>query len=274
MGDPISRRAVLASATTITAGTAGCVASSRNVEESISETIDPDGANALTVSGEAGSVEVVGESRETVALEGRTRAATEDDLEDVSVDVDRSGDTVAVVVDDGTGNGLFSFGPGPVVDLELAVPDSLRVAAVDTGSGSIDVRDVRGPLEADTGSGSIAIENVEGALETDTGSGSQTLEGVEESLTAETGSGSIAAEFDSLADDTSLETGSGSVSLTLPAEADATIEISTGSGTATVRGSGVDRVETNDDVATTVGDGTHAVEIETGSGDVDVIVGS
>lgn len=274
MGNPMSRRVALATATTIIVGTAGCVASSRDVEESISETINPNGATALTVSGEAGSIDVVGESRETVALDGQKRAATEDDLEQITVDVDRSRDTVAVAVVDETTEGPFSFDPGPVVDLELDVPESLRVEAVNAGSGPIDVRNVRGPLEASAGSGSIAIDGVEGPLTTDTGSGSQTLSAVEESLEAEAGSGSITAELESLAGETSIETGSGSVSLTLPESAHAALEIETGSGTAIVRGSGVDRVETDDDVTMTVGDGTHTVAIETGSGDVDVTVGS
>lgn len=275
MIERMSRRTVLANVAAMSlAGLAGCVATSRDYEDSISETIDPDGATGLTVAGESGSIEVSGERRDTVAVDGRKRAATEDGLEEIGLDVDRGDDTIALAVDDETDDRLFSFGAGPVLDLELAVPETLRVEDVRVGSGTIDVRGVRGPLEATAGSGSIEIDGVDGALTTETGSGSQTLAAVEGSLVADGGSGSITAEIQSLEDDSAIETGSGSVAVTLPESVDATLDISTGSGDVSVRGSDVGHIETSDEVELTFGDGTHAVEIETGSGDVEVTVGA
>lgn len=269
-----SRRRLLASATSLVlAGAAGCVASGREVEESISETIELEGATRLTVTSEAGTVDITGEGSDTVSVAGHKRAASEDDLEAIDLEIDRTGDTVALAVDDETADGPLSFSPGPVLDLELDVPESLRVARVQSGAGDINVAGVRGPLEAAAGSGSLEIDGVDGAITTETGSGAQTLSAVEGSLTAEAGSGAVTADVRSLEGDSSIDTGSGSVSLTLPSSVDATLEITTGSGDIVVDGSAVDRAETADVVERTLGDGTHALETETGSGDVEVTVG-
>lgn len=277
MTKPTSRRGLLASAAALVlAGAAGCVASGREFEDSISDTIDLEGATGLTVATEGGTVDIVGESRDTVAVAAHKRAASEDDLEAIGLEIDRNGDTIALAVDDETADGPLSFDPGPVLALELDVPDSLRVERVQTGSGDIDVAGVRGPLEVTAGSGAIAIDGVDGAITTETGSGAQTLSALEGSFTAEAGAGSITADVRSLEGDSSIETGSGAVSLTLPSAVDATLDVSTGSGDVTVEGSAVDHVETDgdDDVDLTLGDGTHALEIETESGVVEVAVGT
>lgn len=274
MSDQISRRTFITSTTTpALAGLAGCVSSSRDHEESIDETIALEGATGLTVDGESGSVDVYDEDRDTIGITGRKQAASEDDLEATELDVDRSGDTIDLAVDDGTADGFFSLRPNPVVDIEIAVPESLHLESVSVGSGTIDVADLSGSIDATAGSGTIEIDGVDGPITTETGSGTQTLESVDGSFDVTAGSGTVTVALDSLEDDSRIEAGSGSVSLTLPEAVDAVLAIDTGSGESTVRGSGVDTVETSDDVERTLGDGTHRIDVSTGSGDVDVTVG-
>jgi len=164
--------------------------------------------------------------------------------------------------------------------------------AVDAGSGDVRVSSAQGTLDLDTGSGNVAVSRSQGDdLRVDTGSGNVDLDGVRvRTLSIDTGSGDVTA--DSLyGDDLKFDTGSGDVRVGVVASATpSSIDIQTGSGTATVAlppgfggnvvldtGSGeidlggiavtVSRLE-NDHIEGRIGTGTGRLHVETGSGDV------
>ena len=99
------------------------------------------------------------------------------------------------------------------ISYEIVVPDTARVRAR-SGSGSVMVGDVAGPVNAGTGSGSIKIGKVNDRVTASTGSGSIFVAGANGSVAATTGSGSVDV----------AQTGAGDV------------EISTGSGGITIHG--------------------------------------
>lgn len=140
-----------------------------------------------------------------------------------------------------------------------------------TGSGSIDASDIAGAFEANTGSGHITLQQTApGSVRVDTGSGGMELHGVDGSLEAKAGSGTIQAEGSPTGAWT-VHTGSGEVNLKLPSNAAFDLDAHTSSGSIsvdqphTVQGS-VGRKE----VRGRVGGGGVPVEVETGSGDIQI----
>ena len=140
-----------------------------------------------------------------------------------------------------------------------------------TGSGSINANDVAGGFDADTGSGRITLEQTApGAVRADTGSGGMELHGVKGSLEAKAGSGTIHAEGEPQGD-WSVHTGSGTVQLKLPSNAAFDLDAHTSSGSiqvdhpVTVQGS-IGRK----DIQGKVRGGGVRVEVETGSGNIEI----
>jgi DUF4097 and DUF4098 domain-containing protein YvlB len=140
-----------------------------------------------------------------------------------------------------------------------------------TGSGSIEANDIAGAFEADSGSGHITLQQTApGSVRVDTGSGGMELRGVRGSLEAKAGSGTIEAEG-SPTGAWNVHTGSGTVNLKLPSDAAFDLDAHTSSGSIsidhphTVQGS-IGRKE----VRGRVGGGGVPVEVETGSGDIQI----
>lgn len=164
---------------------------------------------------------------------------------------------------------------------------------VDTGSGSVVVSMIRGDLNIDTGSGRVEASDVEGDdILIDTGSGSVTLERAKgRSVKLDTGSGSVeASEID--AEDSLIDTGSGSVKLDLVRMGSGRHVIDTGSGGVSVylpqdascriiadTGSGGIDLDipnamltrmSRDHVELSIGGGDGRLEIDTGSGSINI----
>ena len=140
-----------------------------------------------------------------------------------------------------------------------------------TGSGSIDANDIAGAFEGDSGSGHITLQQTApGSVRVDTGSGGMELHGVRGSLEAKAGSGTIQADGNPTGA-WSVHTGSGEVKLKLPSDAAFDLDAHTSSGSISidqphaVQGS-VGRKE----VRGRVGGGGVPVEVETGSGDIQI----
>lgn len=140
-----------------------------------------------------------------------------------------------------------------------------------TGSGSIEANGIAGAFEGDSGSGPITLQQTApGSVRVDTGSGGMELHGVTGSLEAKAGSGNIQADG-SPTGAWSVHTGSGEVKLKLPSDAAFNLDAHTSSGSISVehphavQGS-VGRKE----VRGRVGGGGVPVEVETGSGDIQI----
>jgi len=140
-----------------------------------------------------------------------------------------------------------------------------------TGSGSIDANNIAGAFEANSGSGRITLQQTApGSVRVDTGSGGMELHGVDGSLEAKAGSGTIQADGSPTGAWT-VHTGSGEVNLKLPSNAAFDLDAHTSSGSIsidqphTVQGS-IGRKE----VRGRVGGGGVPVEVETGSGDIQI----
>ncbi len=110
------------------------------------------------------------------------------------------------------------------ISYDVTVPAQTTVYAR-TGSGSIDVGDLSGPVDANTGSGSITVGRVAGAVTAGTGSGGIAVTGAG-SLNARTGSGSIRGS--AVAGALTASSGSGSVHVAQSGKGDVNVSSSSG----------------------------------------------
>lgn len=117
------------------------------------------------------------------------------------------------------------------ISYDLIVPMNTRVRSR-SGSGSVDIASVEGPVEARTGSGRITIGQIAGAVTAETGSGSIEVLGAGGGLSARTGSGSV--EGRDLAGTVQAHTGSGRIRVAYTGPGDG--DFSTGSGGISVVG--------------------------------------
>ena len=164
---------------------------------------------------------------------------------------------------------------------------------VDTGSGDVRASDVSGDVSLDTGSGNVTLGGAQGSrVNLDTGSGSVTAERVTadvlridtgsgevttsqvraSDITIDTGSGNVRLDLVSDVRSLYVDTGSGDVTVTIPAELGAAVDIETGSGDIDLQNVTVRTTRLEKDHLTgEIGDGKGRMKIETGSGGVTLV---
>jgi hypothetical protein len=175
---------------------------------------------------------------------------------------------------------------GVSIEYELTVPATTKLRA-NTGSGSVIVDAVRGPVNAETGSGSVTISKIDDEVRAHTGSGRIELDSIKGGVDAHTGSGSIRGSRITgriVADtgsgsvnveqtgsgDIRAHTGSGGVTVHTPTEAGFELRAHTGSGSITVdrpmtvRGT----IGKHELMAKVGGGGSAMVDVSTGSGSI------
>ena len=152
------------------------------------------------------------------------------------------------------------------ISYELTVPDDTRVRS-SSGSGSLDVDAVRGPVYGRTGSGSVHVGQVAGAVDVSSGSGSIDVLGAGGGLTVSTGSGRIRAM--QVAGTTKASSGSGKIDVEFAAPGDG--EFRTGSGGITVAGArGALQAHAGSGSITVSGTPTRSWAIDTASGGITI----
>jgi DUF4097 and DUF4098 domain-containing protein YvlB len=230
----LSRRGLLASC--IAAGTAalaGCTSGSLEAETTVTREYGGTDVSEITVHGVNGDITIRDAQRETIQLDGKKRAASEEDLGRITLQADQSDDRLSLTVDT-EDSGFLPFGSSPLqMDLTLTVPEGLH-------------------LTAEAMNGDVDIET----------SGA-------ESVTADTANGDItllAAEPIEIRTDTT----NGDISITLPAAAEPAISFDTTNGDTTINGFQADSIESGSAVDRMVGNGTHRVTAISVNGDITI----
>jgi hypothetical protein len=179
------------------------------------------------------------------------------------------------------------------IDYEISVPASAalnvhsgsgeveidhvgRFLAASSGSGTVRAHGIHGPADLQTGSGDIELQaDGVGDVKAKTGSGSIRISGLNGSLSAKTGSGDIEASGQ-LQGEGNLSSGSGSVRLHLTPDARFNLEASTGSGDIRIHFAGAPQQSDSSrhHMTAPINGGGPALEIRTGSGDIEVDGGS
>ncbi len=232
--------------------------------------LDPAGAKVLSIGWRSGSIELIGDDRNSVRITAVGRKyggliLPEEWLEFIEFSVDSSGKVVlefvrpgvsnpysialqvffprmmAVEVENGSGGLTLSGGSSAVVNLGSGGVTITGVSGdveVETASGGIEVEEVGGSLRAYSASGGLEIKHIEGVVEGGTASGGIEIEldaNHGGAVNAETGSGGISLSFGpGQAGPVTLNTGSGGIELNYGGIFTGDADLDTGSGGITV----------------------------------------
>jgi len=297
------RRGFLAGVATVVAAGGGCIAVSA-AETTETHRYDI-GDERVTVDNPAGDVTVRTEDREDVHVRARKRDSmgNEDAFSKLSVTTARSDDTLAVGVEDGTDPGLADT---TSLDLDVTVPSSNRVTDLDVADGDVDLHGTVGDLTVDADDGDVSLRSVDGAVTVEAGDGDLTVDGVSGAATATVGDGDatvrgvdgavtldgsdgdltvtdsgsvdavtggdgdVSVEIPALPGDATVSVGDGDLDLSLSPGLDAELSLTVGDGDLDVSGFDFVRGEDVKRVETTLGDGTHTLDVSAGDGDVSV----
>lgn len=284
------RRLLAGGAAAAATALAGCSATTPFVgkRRERTETVAVEDATALAVRGEVGDVAVRTEEREDVRVDVVEQSSSvTTDLENLELSVERADDRLTLATVWHGGGSLF--GGRPSMDLDLAIPASLAVEAVETTVGDVTVRDTTGDLDADATTGDLLLRSVDGDVTASTTTGDVDAEAVAGAVTAETNTGDVRVrDVEALGDvesntgqvevdvpaidgDVTVETNTGDVDAALGTDLDATLRLQTDTGDVTLDGVTLDDAETSDERVTgVVGDGGPTLTIEANTGDVTV----
>ena len=168
-------------------------AAAQTAEGSFERTLRVTGPVELDVRSGSGRIRVIAGAGDTVRIAARLRADNAWFSGDATARI-REIEKNPPVEQTGNSIRLGRFADETIarnisISYDVTVPARTTVNAR-TGSGSIDIGDVSGPVDANTGSGSITVGRVAAAVTASTGSGSIAVTGAG-SLNARTGSGSI-----------------------------------------------------------------------------------
>lgn len=239
---------------------------------------------SLAVNASSGDIEI--NASTSGRLEVRARVSADLNRTEASQRTQLFEDHVNLVEEDGVLRieDKHRNGRGWSVSFVVAVPRDLPLSA-NSGSGDVVLRVGRGKVKANSGSGDVRVELAHERLQSlgaNTGSGNVVVEvdSIEGELGANSGSGDVTLR---VADPSSpgaanLNTGSGSVRLMVPANVVGSFDLETFSGE--VRLPPSFGIETRHDVSGartaegTLGSGGGAYKLRSGSGNVEVEIGS
>jgi len=190
------------------------------------EVIDAAGAERVEIDASAGFLKILGsDGADEIRVRGDACASSQSLLEDVRLEVRRSGSRVTIAAempDSRWGRSTAAL------DMTIELPSSVSVeiddgsgpielrnvasAVIDDGSGGIEVFEIAGDLEIDDGSGEIEVTSVTGEVRIDDGSGSIDLRSVGSVMIDDDGSGEIDIE-EVFGDVMVRSDGSGSISV-------------------------------------------------------------
>jgi hypothetical protein len=192
----------------------------------------------------AGTVRVRAGEDDLIRIVATKRASGTSALDRINVSMSKDQDRVTVRTT--KRNNLSNAS----VDLEIVAPARTELKLV-TGAGTIDIRELSGPIDAHTGAGTIVVTGTTGAVQLGTGAGTIQYQGTPAGYC-------------------SFETGAGDIRLSLPADPDVRVDLNTGLGSIDL-GFEVDGSTSPREVSGVIGNGSQAtIHASTGLGTISV----
>lgn len=250
MSRETTRRQLLAGgAAAALTSVAGCASTTPFVGQRVEETerLSTDDVDAVAVETPTGSVTVRTAERDDIRVDiVKQSSAVTADVTKLELGTERRDGRLRLFPDAGGSESVF--GGQPSMSLDLVVPSSLALEAVETSTGPVDVDGTSGDLDVTTTTGSIELRNVDGTVSASATTGGVEIEGVARLGDVDTSTGSIDVEVPRLDGDTEVAATTGDVTLE---------EVS------------LDDYRREDDRVTgTLGDGGPRLDIETTTGGV------
>jgi DUF4097 and DUF4098 domain-containing protein YvlB len=178
-----------------------------------SKTFAVSGQPAVNIVTFDGAVTVHGWDKQEVMYTAAKRAGDEEELKQIVIEAEQKGSSISIIAK--------SQENGGSVSLDVFVPRRSGLH-VSTDDGRVNLEGVTGELTLRTGDGSIEVSDAGGQLQVNTGDGRIQVNNFEGQVDARTADGAIALDgkFTALA----AQTEDGSITLTVPADANFTIE--------------------------------------------------
>ena len=202
----------------------------------------------LTVETFNGSVDISGWDRDTVDINGTKYGPSQEEADNLRVDMDASPDSVSIRVPRPTER-RNNQGARLVIKIprntqldrittsnsSIRTEDGAGSTRLRTSNGSIRVVDLRGDLEAETSNAPIELQGVGGNVRAHTSNGHIRAERVEGSLEANTSNSGVNADIASADKLVRIDTSNSGVDLTLPPNFSASVHIDTRNAPITLR---------------------------------------
>jgi hypothetical protein len=195
-----------------------------------------------------GSVDISGWDQDTVDISGTKYGPTQDEADNLRVDIDASPDSVSVRVPRPTmrrnneGARLVIKMPRNTLldrittsNSSIRTQDGAGTARLKTSNGSIRVVDLRGDLEAETSNSSIELQGVDGNARVHTSNGHIRAERLGGSLEANTSNGGVNVDITRADKSVRIDTSNSGVELSLPPNFNSSVHVDTNNGPITLR---------------------------------------
>jgi DUF4097 and DUF4098 domain-containing protein YvlB len=194
-----------------------------------------------------GSVEVSPWDQETVDISGTTYAPSQDEADNLKVEVDHSPDSVSIRVvrpsmRRGNWGARFVIKVPRKTVMDRIITSNASIRTVDgvgpsrfkSSNGQIHVEGFRGELDAQTSNSAVELLDVDGAVKAHSSNGHIRVDRLAGSLDASTSNGSIHAALDRVSGAVHLESSNGSIDLALPSGANVPVRASTNNSSITL----------------------------------------
>lgn len=216
------------------------------VEERLEQSFDVGRSARLVVNSFAGDIHVHDGEQGTIQVVAVKHAPRSAGLDAIDVRMQPTDQGLQIAAER-SGAGFNNT----TVEFDIAVPPGTRVE-IDLGAGNVELRDTAGEIEANTGAGTIDVSGNSGPARLEVGAGTISFRGA-------------------VRGDYTFRAGVGEINIALPADAGASVNLTTGLGEVSV-GFPVDGQVTDRDVRGTIGTGRQAtIEAHTGTGSIKVV---
>jgi hypothetical protein len=198
-----------------------------------------------------GSVDISGWDQDTVDISGTKYGPSQEEADNLKVDIDANADSVSVRVPRPTER-RNNQGARLVIKIprktqldrittsnsSIRTQDGSGSARLHTSNGSIRVVDLHGDLEAETSNSSIELDGVDGNARAHTSNGHIRVERLGGSLDATTSNSGVQADIARADKSVRIDTSNSSVELTLPPSFSSSVHVETKNASITLRMAG------------------------------------
>jgi hypothetical protein len=221
----------------------------------VDQTLAVTGVPTITVDDRNGTISVTRGDENTVVVHAVKRAASDDLLNKLNVDIHQDGNQITLQTTGDSFSGAFFFGHNrTAVDYQIQVPAHADIGPVRSTNGRIDVTGISGQLNLITSNGIITARDVDGTVMAQTSNGRVSVVGGRGMLQLSSSNGIVEVQnvqangidlhtsngrvsfTGSLMPGSKnrVETSNGTASLTLPADSGLNVDLRSGNGSVTV----------------------------------------
>jgi len=206
------------------------------------------GGGRLSVETFNGSVDISGWDQDTVDISGTKYGPTQEEADNLKVDVENGSDGVSIRVPRPTNRRnnqgarlTIKIPRNALLDRVITSNSSIHIqdgagpAHVRTSNGSIDVTDLHGELEAETSNSAIELDSVDGDVRAHTSNAHIRAERINGSVEANTKNGGVNVDIMRTDKSVRIDTSNNGVDLTLPPKFSSGVHVETNNAPITLR---------------------------------------